>query len=80
MGDKPLSEVRKDPGYCILMPGGRIYFDSDGRYRWTRVGATLRTMFPVHPAFQGVPTRHLEERLIPRFGADELFLHHGEDV
>ena len=70
--------------YCIMLPGGRLYFEGK-QYSWTRTGAILRTLFPLHPAFQGIPTRlplrgHLEERLIPRFGADELFLHYSENV
>lgn len=84
MEEKPLSEVRRDPGYCILLPGGRMYFDKNKRYSWTYVGAALRCMFP-GPAQGGVPTRlplrgYLEDKLIPRFGTDELFLHYGENV
>lgn len=61
-----------------------MYFENGGRYSFTRIGASLRVMFP-GPAFMGVPTRlplrgYMEDRLIPRFGADELFLHHNEDV
>lgn len=72
--------------YGIILPGGRLYFEGKEKvFEFSWVGASLRTMFPTHPAYQGVVQRlplrgHLEDRLIPRFGADELFLHYGEDV
>lgn len=81
---EPLSDTRRDPGYCILLPGGRMYFDKDNNFRFSLVGARMRVMFlraTIGGSVQRLPLRgHLEERLIPRFGADELFLHHGEEA
>jgi hypothetical protein len=76
------SKVPAEAGYCIILPGGRMYFEKGGRYGFTWVGAQLRVMFP-GPAFMGVPTRlplrgDLHRRLIPY--SDEPSLHHGEDV
>lgn len=69
-----------DSGWCILLPGGRLFFDKDGRYSFTRVGAALRVMFP-GAAFQGIPTRlplrgNLQARLIPADGQRHL---HGDE-
>lgn len=79
-----LSDERRDPGYCILLPGGRIYFDGNKNFRFSLTGARMRVMF-LRATFGGTVQRlplrgYLEERLIPRFGADELFLHHGEQA